>query len=54
MSLPTLLPMPKRRGYRPGDRAAPYAGPDPLEQSRRIAEAEAAARRASEQEEEQE
>lgn len=34
--------MPKRRGYRQGDRAAPIAGPDPVEQSRRIAEAEAA------------
>jgi hypothetical protein len=39
----------KRRPYRPGDRAAPYAGPDPIEQSRRLAEAEVAARRALEQ-----
>jgi hypothetical protein len=28
-----------RRGYRPGDHAAPYAGPDPFEQSRQRAEA---------------
>jgi hypothetical protein len=38
--------IPKRRGYRPGDRAAPYAGPDPIEASRRLAETEAAARSA--------
>jgi hypothetical protein len=42
----------KRRSYRPGDRAAPYAGPDPIEQSRRLAEADAAVRRAIEQSEE--
>jgi hypothetical protein len=42
----------KRRPYRPGDRAAPYAGPNPIEQSQRIAEAEAA-RRASEQQPEE-
>jgi hypothetical protein len=48
-----ITPIPiKRRPYRPGDRAAPYAGPDPLEQSRRIADAEAAARRAKEKSEE--
>jgi hypothetical protein len=42
----------KRRGYRPGDRAAPFGGPDPIEHSRRIAETEAAARRAIEKSEE--
>jgi hypothetical protein len=46
-------PIPIRRGYRPGDRAAPYAGPDPLAASRCLAEAEAAARRAIEQSDEE-
>jgi hypothetical protein len=46
-------PIPKRRGYQPGDRAAPYGGPDPLEQSRHLAEAEVAARRAIEQQPEE-
>jgi hypothetical protein len=41
-------PIPKIRGYHPGDRAAPYAGPDPVVASQRLAEAEAASRRAEE------
>jgi hypothetical protein len=41
-------PIVKRRPYRPADRAAPYGGSDPLAASRRLAETEAAERRAKE------
>jgi hypothetical protein len=42
-----MIPMPRRKAW-DGRRAAPYAGPDPLEASRQLAEAEAAKRRAEE------
>jgi hypothetical protein len=39
---------PQRKGWDGRRRAAPYAGPDPIELSRQRAEAEAAERRAEE------
>src|SRR5690242_13951335 len=45
--------IPKRRGYRPGDRAAPSAGPDPVELSRQRAAAWKASVAASDASEEQ-
>jgi hypothetical protein len=39
--------LPQRKGW-DGRRAAPYAGPDPIELSRQRAEAEATERRAEE------
>jgi hypothetical protein len=43
-----MTPLPKRRRFQLGDRAAPSVN-DPMELSRRIADAEVAARRAREE-----